>query len=836
MIQANKTLANLLVAISLLVSISTPVWLPAKAMAQTLQPATVDVEEVKPELIRMPDPTADLGAKLEAVEKRLNSVEAELDRSLVSGVRGQHLMDFLRKNRDLALAMRADSETEVSFNRELVNSLGKAPGENDPPEAEDIQQKRTALTTKLVRSQGDLQNSSLLVSRSSALISKISSELTEALRDSLVTTVSSPLSFESLYIAWGASRNLWHKLSISANKWGSKNLSQGRWLSFLAFVLTVSVAGSILILPFRRKFLLLYGPRTLQGQASVDQKVLAIFARGMGSGLIPALAAFAVFVPFRVMQLGNSVFSGVIFALAAGAAGWFFLKGLVTACLMPEYPNWRFWDLENKTVKSLKFWLQIIAGAGSLYLIWALLGRSFLIHGALRDTVTFVLNTVISLSMLAAVRTGVSARRYADQADESGYSIQGVNLDWAWSLLTFCVQVACISIPVFAILGYVALANYLTTRMVITSLILVGFFLSRGLFFFLIERRNKNQKTLSESGNNAGLEEDRSGEQSGSWLLLWAEFGLALIVLVVGLNVWGLSGNNVAGWIDQLAVGITIGDLTFRISDVFIGLSAFLAVLIISRVIVWFVSSRLLSRSNFDSGVRHALRSGLSYVGVFVAIFVAVSAVGLDMSKLAIVAGALSLGIGFGLQAIVSNFVSGIILLFERPIKIGDWVQVGSVEGTVRRINVRSTEIETFQRATVFVPNSSFISSNVINWTANNKLGRLDLPISVAYGSDTKEIHDLLVEIAKQQPMVRVYPEPAVYFRAFGGSSLDFELRVFLRDVNYVTVVKSELLFAIDKCFRDRGIEVPFATTDINIRSMPGLETAKPKEEDKSDD
>jgi small-conductance mechanosensitive channel len=308
------------------------------------------------------------------------------------------------------------------------------------------------------------------------------------------------------------------------------------------------------------------------------------------------------------------------------------------------------------------------------------------------------------------------------------------------------------------------------------------------------------------------------------WLTMLAELVLALVFLALGLRVLGVSGEGALLWIERLARGVKVGDYTLSPTDIVLALLIFGVLFAATRTVQWFLGERLLPQTRLDRGVRDSIRAGVGYIGITIAAFVAIGALGLDYSNLAIVAGALSVGIGFGLQNVVNNFVSGLILLVERPIKVGDWVVVGEHQGYIKRINVRATEIETFQKASVMVPNSQLIASPVVNWTHKDTSGRVEVPVGVAYGTDPELVRGLLLEAARNHPRVRNWPEPYVIFAEFGNSSLDFELRCFIGQIDYRLSVSSDLRFAIDKAFREHAVEIPFPQRDLHLKDIDRLE------------
>lgn len=301
--------------------------------------------------------------------------------------------------------------------------------------------------------------------------------------------------------------------------------------------------------------------------------------------------------------------------------------------------------------------------------------------------------------------------------------------------------------------------------------------------------------------------------------VLWGGFALWT------LWVWGLSERGIEAVTAMLREGFQVR--SFHVVPLQMVL-AVLAFSVLYSATGWLKRSVVpgwLGNTHLDRGARDALTTVTGYAGLAVAVLVALSVAGVEFANLAIIAGALSVGIGFGLQNIVNNFLSGLILLIERPIRTGDWIVVGGTEGYVRKISIRSTQIQTFDRADVIVPNAELISSQVKNWMLHDSWGRIVVPVAVAYGSDTEQVRELLLAVAHGHAMVigeshRVLP-PQVLISGFGDSGLNFELRCFIRVIDDRRQVFSDLCFAIDKAFRAHGIEIPFPQRDLRVRSWP---------------
>lgn len=249
-------------------------------------------------------------------------------------------------------------------------------------------------------------------------------------------------------------------------------------------------------------------------------------------------------------------------------------------------------------------------------------------------------------------------------------------------------------------------------------------------------------------------------------------------------------------------------------------------IIFISKLISRLVVERILNKYGTDKGVSHAIGTIFRYIFIFVGLIVVVQATGIDLSALTILAGALGVGIGFGLQNVTNNFISGIIILFERPIKVGDRIELPELDnlaGDVVNISARSTTIITNDNIAILVPNSKFVSDTVINWSYNDANVRFNIPVGVSYKEDPEVVKQILLGVALNHPGVHKNPAPEVIFEEYGDSSINFLLRVYTDAyIRKPKILKSELYFEIFKKFREKGIEIPFPQRDVHIKQFIG--------------
>ncbi|UCG80806.1 MAG: mechanosensitive ion channel family protein [Desulfobacterales bacterium] len=362
--------------------------------------------------------------------------------------------------------------------------------------------------------------------------------------------------------------------------------------------------------------------------------------------------------------------------------------------------------------------------------------------------------------------------------------------------------------------GYSALASHvLEASLKTTFMILLGW-----MFIFLV------RGGLHVAVRSTALQKIprfRTNETAAvSRLTLLIGLAVFSLITVGFLVIWRIYESPLEAMQGLLSVGFSVGSSRITFGVVIVAATIFYASFLVSWVVQGVLFEQVFPRRSVQTGVQVSIARLVHYALIFVGFLLALVALGIDLRNITIIGGALGVGIGFGLQAIVNNFVSGLILLFERPVKVGDWVQLDDQWGEISKIGLRATVVKTFDRSEVVVPNSDLVTNRVTNWTLSDRFMRITIPVGVAYGSDVPLVMQTLKECAYDNPMVVSNPAPQILFMGFGDSSLDFQVRVWIHDVDNMFAVRSELHQEIDRRFRESGIVIAFPQRDLHLRNV----------------
>jgi small-conductance mechanosensitive channel len=373
-------------------------------------------------------------------------------------------------------------------------------------------------------------------------------------------------------------------------------------------------------------------------------------------------------------------------------------------------------------------------------------------------------------------------------------------------------------IGIALVTGYAGLAAFVALRVVVAAAVFGALYLllvvTQTLFSTINEQTAKGQALAASLGVSA-----RSLGLWGAMLSAAIRVGLIMLSFLLIIGPWEVSTADLFDTIRNIPFGFKIGEIHLSFRALLAAAVVLVLLLVVTRLVQRWLETELLPRTRIEPSLQLSIVTIFGYLGAITAITIALNGLGFDLQKIALIAGALSVGIGFGLQSIVSNFVSGLILLTERPIRVGDSIVVKGEEGWVRRVRVRATEIETFDRASVIIPNSEFITGIVKNWTRANTLGRIVVKVGVGYDSDPDQVRDILLEIARTHPLIVQAPAPAAFLLGFGDSALEFELRCVVADVEKGLSVRSDLHYAIIKKFRAAAIEIPYPQRELRWRA-----------------
>nr|WP_281414080.1 DUF3772 domain-containing protein [Rhodoblastus sphagnicola] len=495
--------------------------------------------------------------------------------------------------------------------------------------------------------------------------------------------------------------------------------------------------------------------------------------------------------------------------------------GMITAILAPFRSFWRPIDLSDRVARRLARLIFVLMGVASIGKVVEVLaetvGASLQVSVAARGLFALLVGLILARGLYGIILSPdtkpETAGRPSNIVDESPF----------WAPIRLLAWLATFAIIGAAVSGYVALSAFLVTQM--AWMAFVG-----GVLFLLLKlsdggmeqafRPNSRMSRSLTATIGVGRE---SLQQIGVLLSGLTTVSLSAAAVMLVLFPWGVQSHDMIGAAQSLFFGVKIGDVTISLSSVVLALVYFAVGYGLTRAVRNWLENRYLPLTQLDQGLRDAISASVGYLGLGVTLALALSYVGISLDKLALVAGALSVGIGLGLQGVVANFVSGLIIMWERAIRVGDLVVVGGETGTVRRINIRATEIQTADRATTIVPNGNMITGVVKNFVRMDRVGRVVIPVQATWDADPEKVREILVDTARAHEEVVGFPSPFALFVRF-SAMLEFELYCFVEDVDRAARVRSDLHFAIFRAFAEAGLKMnPPTSTPLDASVIEPL-------------
>ena len=683
-----------------------------------------------------------------------------------------------------------------------LQKLGDAPKNGDPPEAEDVVFNRGQISSEVAAYNSVSKLAGVLLVRATQAIEAANQKRRTNFNTRLFRPAPDFFSTAFWRDASAGVRYRFSRLADSAVAAVRGISRQSPWWLF-------GIVALPLVVFFGLKQLIAvvtYDPdRALESKGAVPV-LSARAARSLVGSLLSSLPYVAAgaglyFLLDRVGILTSQSAGATVSALLLALCAVFFTK-LVWRSLLPRQDNWallRSWTrASRRSVATCVTAVAVVCAANEI---------TTLFDGFLDATYSFtVLRSLVVALLIAIFASSLLFFTAPQQQDRTGVVRSNAWPRWVVGLGTVFVAAVLVS----AAIGYVALALFISIRVPAIVAAVATFFVFR---------------SAADHGVNSLLRKSATGNGAISDPIAVAAavvLDLLLVVAIVpiALVLSGFDWITVRGWVSSAFFGFEIGGYSLSLHSVLIALGIFAVGLVLTRFVQrWFDRRSGISVLG-GTGVKDSVKTILGYTGFTVSILAAISFLGLNLTNLAIVAGALSVGIGFGLQSIFNNFVSGLILLVERPIKVGDYIRVGTDEGTVRRVHVRATEIETLDRQSVIVPNARLITDPVVNWMHNDLISRIVISVGVSYSSDVDVVREVLENVAKNNHETLSMPAPFVYFAGYGNSSLDFELRVYIPNATRRVPVASELRFAIWHAFKEANIEIPFPQRDVHFKNL----------------
>ncbi|SUZ30938.1 putative MscS family protein.1 [Roseibaca ekhonensis] len=790
--------------------------LPLAGAAQTT-PSTTTPSETAPAAAQpgAGTPSGTAIPDYAAWNARADAIEAELEQPDITVERLDALRSEIVAFRTQFQDARNVNGPRIDSIRAQLDALG-APPEDPSTEAPEVAERRATLSAELATLQAPRVNAQEAFSRADALVRRIDTILRARQASTLMAVEPYPWNPANWLVAVSSLVDASTLVVQEFNNTLGSQLRLRQLRENLPVIIGLLAFGGFVLLRGRawiEGFVLglrsgRFGNRALNNSPK-GQRLLGLIL-SVSQVIVPSLAVIALYIAANTSAMLGERGSELAVAIATAGIVYFIARWIGL---------WLFPSAGNLYSPLLLTEGQRTQGRVLVNLLGFFVGLHGIMLAAIGDdraipaAASVVAFPVIVLTAIALFRLG---QLFIQHAKANAASEQDTAFkDRAIGLVGRAALMIALAAPVLAALGYRNAAEALIYP-TLHSLVLFA------VLLLLL-------RMLEDIYDLATKRPDDAPEPLLPALL---GFVLAIASLPLFALIWGVRGTELSEFFSLLLEGFQIGETRIAPSALLVLILVFAIGYYVTRLLQGALGSAVLPKTKIDKGGQKAIISGTGYVGIFIAALIAISTAGIDLSGLAIVAGALSVGIGFGLQTIVSNFISGLILLIERPIAEGDWIEVGANMGVVKSISVRSTTIETFDRTDVIVPNTDLIAGSVTNWTRQNMTGRVIIPVGVAYGSDTRRVQQILQEIGDAQPLALLDPPPTVLFMDFGADALMFELRMIVSDVNFGMPVRTEIRHQIAERFAEEGIEIPFAQRDIWLRNPEVLRpdhTPEPK-------
>lgn len=761
---------------------------------------------------------------VQQTNKQLDSITSQLNSGKATKEQTSEFVQNLTWLQESLIQARQYYDSELSSVQKKLNALGPAP-EKEGSEPSAIAKQRKEFTTQADNNKAQIAQIDLLSTKIEEINSLILKIRNQQLLDNILVKQSSIFHPEEFWNSLTSFAGFVFELIKSPLSW-YQNLSPERQATVNNNILTVIIAmlGALIAAYFLSRYLKRwFGYRASVEHPDYSQKVRAGIWMFIARGVIPA----AIIGAFLFWMKNNSLINKDSFGLLLNTAAFYLLyyyltKAVVKVIFTPNNAKWRIIEVADDRAKSISSALILSAAAICIVSFFQSLANQMEYDSSIIYSLKIFANAVKTFCIiLVSYKALYDNKTLTD--DEISEDTPVADLSTT-SKISLFINFAMGTAFALSLFGYIRLSEYIINRSIISAVTIGIFYIAdkllRGLFHqilllrFWVRTFRISRRTLVKTE-------------------FW--FGLILtpIMWILGflalLAVWGVSVDLLLAQIKSFLVGFNIGGVRISITSILLGIISFFILLSLFKMLKNSFISGNLSKIEMNDGVRNSVVSSIGFLGFIISGLLAIAVMGGSLSSIAIIAGALSFGVGLGLQNMVSNLAAGMTILWERPIKIGDWVVINGQEGIVKEINMRSTELETWDKSTIIIPNSDILSKSLTNYTYSGRLGRVVIKVGVDYSSDVDLVKKTLVEIAASNPNVLQNPAPSVAFNDLGDSSLDFTLYCFTANVFNRAAISNDLREKIVKRFREFKIDIPYPKRTLYLE--PGDAQASESEQ-----